>query len=174
MTTYPPIAAGQRVTATLLRAGQWELIRKPLAESVTSSTTVQNDDDLFFAAEANAVYVVDCYLNAHQTIADGTAIDLKVQWSVPASSTGTRLCWGPTVGMTDRTNTSMVSAAHAFTSVRTYGCDISSETVAIYEHLVIETDSTAGNVQLQWAQNTSNANATVLSADSHLIVKRLG
>lgn len=173
MTVYPTWAAGTRLTAEKMTAGQTVLIQKTADETVTSSTTLQNDDELFFTVAANGVYVADLYLFAYQGAAASTAIDINGDWSIPSGTIGWKWCFGPTVGMTDRENTAGVFALHGLATDRAYGLDSSSRGIAAHEHLMFTVGSTAGTVQYRWAQNTSNANGTTVGALSHLIVQRL-
>src|SRR5262245_15271614 len=56
---------------------------KTANESVTSSTTLQNDDELFVSVAANSTYLVQCYIKC-----DGAATgDIKLNWTAPASAT---------------------------------------------------------------------------------------
>lgn len=170
--SYPDVAAGQRVTPTLLSGGLPVVALKTSSESSTSSTTFTDDAELVFPLEANATYIADLWIIAHQTTGDSTAIDINTEWSVPSGSTGGKWCLGPAVAMTNRDSTSMVSAFHGFTTDRRYGLDQSDQTVCIHEHLLIKT-TTAGDLQFRFAQDNANASATVITDDSHLIVQRV-
>src|SRR5574341_1924364 len=77
-------------TGTLLPASdlntymvQQNFVRKTADESVTSSTTLQDDDHLVIAVEANTNYFIEAFL-----IYDGDAAgDFKFTFSVPAGAT---------------------------------------------------------------------------------------
>lgn len=171
--SYPAVAAGARLTPPLLTGGLPTVVMKTAAESVASSVTLQDDNELTFPLVANATYIVDAYLIAHQTVDAATAIDINTEWSTPSGSSGGKWCFGPQLGMTDRENTSMVASFHLHATDRRYGLDSSGETVAIHEHLIILT-TTAGDLTFRWAQSTSNANATVVTDNSHMIIQRVG
>src|ERR687895_1187516 len=163
---YPDWRWGMKLTPDRLTALQPGSVVKQTLESVTSSTTYQDDNELAFPAEANAHYFVMAVLGV-----DGaTGGDIKTRWSVPASATGFRWCMGPPAGSADRENTNLVSAVHGFTTDRAYGTVAASgASIAAREYLRVLTAGTAGAVTLQWAQNTSSATATAVIAGSYLI-----
>lgn len=170
--SYPDVTAGQRLRPALVMGGLPTLVLKTAAESVTSSTVLQDDNELTYALEADATYIVDAYLIAHQTVDAATAIDINTEWSVPSGTSGGKWCFGPETGMTSREDTSMVSSFHLHATDRRYGLDASGDTVAIHEHLIVVT-TTAGDLTFRWAQDSSNANATVVTDNSHMIVQRV-
>lgn len=174
MTThsYPDVDAGARLTPTLLTGGLPVVALKTAAESSTTSTSFKNDAELVYPLEANATYIVDAWLVAHQTIDAATAIDLNTEWSVPSGASGGKWCLGPAVAMTNRESTTMVSSFHLHSTDRRYGCDASGDTVAIHEHLIVKT-TTAGDLQFRFAQDTTNANPAVIADNSHLIIQRI-
>lgn len=164
MTVYPTWLAGQIVTAAALTGMQTNMIVKQATESVTSSTTLQDDDELVVPVVANATYSITFYIAA----VGATAGDINTEYSVPSGTTGFKWCIGPAVSATDRENTSMVSAVHGFTTDRSYGVVSTTLGVAIVESLQVVTGSTAGNVVFRWAQNASSATATSVLAGSYV------
>jgi hypothetical protein len=113
-----------------------------------SSTTFQNDSALVFAVAANTTYVFDAWIPVNDS---NSLADLKYTFTTPASSTLSIMTQYPTAATTNVlcnitasaqtcANTTFNSAAH-FIQVR------GMVTVA----------GTAGNVQFQFAQNTSQA-----------------
>lgn len=171
--SYPPVAAGARIVPALLTGGLPVLELKTASEDSTTSAAFTDDAELVYPLEADAVYIADLWLIAHQTIDAATAIDINTEWSVPAGTSGGKWCFGPQLGMTDRENTSMVASFHLHSTDRRYGLDASGDTVAIHEHLILRTTQ-AGDLQFRFAQNNTNANATVVTDNSHLIVQRIG
>lgn len=174
MSVYPNWLAGTKVNADTLTAGQTILVQKTADETVTSSVTLQNDDELKFSAVASAIYVVDAWIFAYQGASSATAIDINGDWSVPSGATGWKWCSGPALTMTNREAASMVTSLHGFGTDRNYGLDDSNNGVRIHEHLLINMSTTAGTVQYRWAQNTSSSSGTTVGAQSHLIIQRLG
>ena len=143
-------------------------VAKAADESVTSSTTLQDDDELFFTVAANAVYEVGGFLRYLGVAGVGI---FKVGWSGPASAT---FDWLPS-GLidTDTANTAdhMWGGYKAIGDSNTFGGSGSTAVVARpYGRLVT---STAGTFKLRWAQGTSSGTATTLKAQSYLIYRRI-
>jgi hypothetical protein len=157
LSTYPTLAAGQRLTAGMLRAMQTNVLTKSATETVTSSTTLQDDDELVVPVDANATYV----MTFHLALGSVAAADVNTEYTVPAGASGFKWCQGPPPASTDRENTTMVSAVHNFGTDRRYGPTSTTSVPAVIEHLLVNTSSTAGNVVFRWAQDTSNATGSV-------------
>jgi hypothetical protein len=127
---------------------------KTANETVTNNITPQNDDHLFFPVGANETWAFrfTLYANVNATP------DIRFAVTAPAGAT----C---VVNFID---------AEGATSNGNYGCGVTSASVPgntandVYEVVgTVVNGANAGNVQLQWAQNASNAAAvTVLSGSS--------
>jgi hypothetical protein len=140
-----------------------QLIRKASDEDVTSSTTMQNDDDFVFAIAANEVWMVTLFLFLEGTTTGG----LKGQWSVPSGATGG--WWNFAVGTSTIVNNFQRAALTALNIVD----NTVVKDMAIC-HTVIANSSNAGNVQFQWAQAVTHATATTIGANSVLIAHKIG
>lgn len=138
--------------------------RKTSDETVNNSTTLQNDNSLLVSVVADAIYEFRLRL----TVNSGTTPDFKMGWTFPTGLTMTYdLFEGETLG----TATNVVQGPTIQTDVpliNTTGAD----QPWIAEGLVI-VDSTAGTLQLQWAQNTANASDTIVRAGSYLRLLRM-
>ncbi|MBD9723438.1 hypothetical protein PV755_45455 [Streptomyces caniscabiei] len=167
---YPVPAAGQRLRASLLRSMQWQTVRKTADTSRSATTTYADDPHLVFPAEANGVYTM---LGWVKYFADPTP-DIKMQFSVPTDCLGE---WGwnmPGSGTTTTGTTgySIRTETNDVTNGRTgYGTSDSQHMTPLGGTFRMST--TAGNIALQWAQNTSNATATILYTDSFLMFLRI-
>jgi len=154
MAVYPLVAAGLTITAQMLNDMQPEVVYATAVQSVTNSTTLQNDSELVVALLANASYVVEVVASFDVTAAS----NLKTQWLVPTGSTGMRQCIGATG--TSGTFTSRVDCAGKFEPVR-FGTnsvsilDTSGNGQPVFETGVVNVGPTAGNVRFQWGQNTA-------------------
>ncbi|WP_435610674.1 hypothetical protein [Streptomyces sp. C10-9-1] len=170
MAKYPTILAGMTATAALLDAMLPNVAAKTATESVTSSTTMQDDDELFVHVAANATYIVDMLL-IH---ASATAADIRVGWTVPA---GASFNWAGQ-GATNTTSTSSFvvpdtnMAGRIASETLVFGGGASSATRADLSGTLI-TAGTAGTLQFQWAQNASDATATQVRLGSWLSVRRV-
>lgn len=169
MTIYPDIRAGQRMTVDVLRSMVYDEVVKATTESVTSSTTYQDDNELFLPALAFAQYRFDLLL-LHSS---GTTGRFKMQFTAPASATvswgviGVNIAVGSSTLVTDTIMPSRVVG-----DILGLGGGNLTGTTALIQG-VLTTNATAGNLMLQWAQNTTDANATQVRAGSALRMKRI-
>lgn len=168
---YPQWTAGEDATADKLNSMLPLTAWKTATESVTSSTTLQNDDELFLTVEANATYIMDLLL-LHDS--DATAAgDVKIGWSAPASAT---MNWGVHGANTAATSSTGVTSVNMQTriisEVAAFGGGDSTGTTALAKGVLV-TAGTAGTFRLQWAQETSNAVASNVRVGSYLTLKRV-
>lgn len=146
-------------------------VLKAADESVTSSTTLQNDDHLFFTIPQAGTYLVDAYLYASS--AANAAGDLNVTWSFPtgtmhhgAMGLGISLASGNEGSAVASQLLSAVSGA-SFVSV---GLSTSTTFVRLHGILIA---TASGTLRLMWCQNSSNANASTVKSGSHMVVKQV-
>lgn len=143
-------------------------IEKPSDESVTNSTTKQDDDHLQFAVGANQKWSVDLYLVA--TAASGPP-DLKYAINLPSGSStrywainsrdpGMRITDQAAVDLATAPDTDIVLALDGSTN---YGSLI---------HIEFSTGGTSGSFKFQWAQNSPYNGATTVKAGSTLVATR--
>ena len=144
---------------------------KAADESVTSSTTLQNDDHLLFALEANATYALDGYLYYSGAADGGTgAGGLKMDWTLPASASMHWSSFAVNSGTNPLTNYDAVSQVN--TDVRNYATN-GPTALSMQPKGVILTGGTPGTAQSRWAQVNSNATATTIKAGSWLRLQRI-
>jgi hypothetical protein len=144
-------------------------IKKQVTEIVNDSAALQNDDEFKLYLPANGIYEIELKL----AVAGAANADFKCDWVVDGgcSQLTTRCCRGPSTATTDNTSTVMRSSRHNLTIDVSYGCD-GAETAYISEKFLVKTTS-AGTLQLRWAQNTAQASDTIVSANSYLIARKL-
>ncbi len=125
-------------------------------QSVTSSTTLVNDNNLFFSVLAGEVwqFEVDIYTTSSTIPLGG----LAAAFVVPAGCT---LQWG------------RADAGSTAQTVSGTATSIVSGPVLIKLIGQVIVGSTAGTVQFQFAQQTSTATATVMKAGSSLVATRM-
>lgn len=141
-------------------------LKKAATESVTSSTTMQDDDDLT-AELSPGTWRVQLWLTA----TGSTAGDIKVTWT----NTGTmsvlaRSCLGPNMSTTSNLDGGILLAATTFTASVEYG--LSAANHAIHEDLLINVTVT-GSIQLRWAQVASSGTSTTLSTSSRMYITQV-
>lgn len=144
-------------------------VRKTSDETVTSSTTLQNDDQLLLPVAANAVYWIEGFV-IYTSTATGK---IKTGWTGPAGAT---FQWASDA--LDQTVTA-ASAEKVWRSVNTiadsqaWGTAGTGVPVVGMPKGVLITAGTSGNFQFQWAQNTSDGTATTVKIGSILTARRL-
>lgn len=159
--------AGSRVTALAMNRLYPMIRTKQAAQSVTSSTTLVDDDTLWVPLEADATYLVTLTL----AVTGATAGDVKTAWTIPSGATGQRACLGLAGASTSATASDASNRSTTWTASVPYGVTTTASTVM--EDGTITTAAAAGVLRLQWAQNASSGTATIVEAGSYLQVERL-
>lgn len=155
-------AAGAKLRASVLSSLITEVrpvaVRKVADETVNNSSVLQNDDELFVPMSANAVY--DFFVIIHHN--SGGTPDIKFGWTVPS---GTTMVWGGYIVNTAGAFTVVANLSQSSTaSIGGTG----SDSFQMFQGTIV-TSSTAGTLQLQWAQDTANASNTIVRAGSYLL-----
>jgi hypothetical protein len=158
--------AGNDITAANLNLMQNALsVIKSSDQDVTSSAVLVNDNALFLPMVANATYWFNCFLSYK----GGTlgSSDLQFQWAGPASSSM-------------RFGASYFAGGGGWDGIAGYmGYNITATTNGtsnvrpVIMTGSVQTSTTAGNLQLQWAQNTSDSTPTTVQAQSYLSLVRV-
>lgn len=174
MSTWPPIAAGQRVTAALLTSMLPQTVVKQAHTDRASTIIFSADPELTAPLEADAIYRVEFDLIAGAV----TAGDIQTRWSLPVSASGLRIVNGPGSAAVDANadNIATRQGVHQFspTTILYNGVrNSTSNYFRIYEYAIV-TMGDAGNVTLEWTQGTSSPTATRVAAGSVLRVRRIG
>lgn len=158
---------------TVAGIGAHSFVRKTADESVTSSTTLQSDNELVLAVSASATYFFRAWIMATDaTDANG---DIKFAFTFPAGATCHFSGKGPhsllASGAFGDGEYIARNTATSGSTVATYGLTTSVIGIEITGLLIVS--GTAGNLQLQWAQNSSDANATTVQAGSFMTLERI-
>jgi len=177
-TTPRTWSAGETVTATIMNSAVRDdltainaYVLKGSDESVTSSATLQDDNDLLYALPAIGTYIFEMWLYA--TSAANAAGDLKVALTFP---TGTMRfsALGPDPAIASASVAQGVWFTHlgatSGTSAISVGCSTNSNLVLMHGLFAA---SATGTLRLQWAQDTSNASATTIKAGSHMHIRQV-
>lgn len=161
------LAAGAKLRASTLSALIIEArsvgANKTSTQNVNNSTTFTNDTEIVVAGVANAVY--DCFL--HIIYNSSTVADFKTQLSLPAGATAANWSYRAEPGATLLTGIAGASAGIQSGSFGT-GAD---EVLDMWGLVIMS--GTAGNIQLQWAQNTLEVSNTAVKAGSYLRMNRI-
>lgn len=162
---YPTWRPGERITAARLNALVLSAT-KPADETVTGSTTMQNDADLFVALEAGRTYRFDALL----LVATPDAADIKLGWGMPASA---NLRWSPRgigAGVTANVGDILVQSRTGIEEAVVGG---GGGSTMICTPSGIITTVGAGTLQLRWAQNAASG-STIVRAQSNLTALLVG
>jgi hypothetical protein len=135
-------------------------VRKTADQSVTSSTTLINDTHLKFAVAANETYIFQVFIWAYSA---NTTPDLKLTITGPS---------GSTIAFSPSTYYATADGTTALGTVNTGGGSFNTfvdanERNQLYFGSILN-GGTAGDLQFQWAQNTSSATATTVKAGSYI------
>ncbi len=132
-------------------------------ESVVSSTTLQDDDDLFISLAANETWIVDGFLHILTT---ANQPDFKFTMTVPAGAT-------MTAGYHVNENSTNILAGALTSSGQQQSVNLTqnASSILIYKVMIVM-GGTAGDFQIQWAQDNSNGTAVVVKEGSFFIASR--
>lgn len=138
---------------------------KTADQSVTSSTTLVNDTHLAsFAVAANGVYAIEGYLEYTQNVGD---IKMQLTYSASPSKRSYSIFAVDEAGVTDE-DTDNAGVPMLLIGIT----DASDAAITFRGYLTF--GGSAGTATLQWAQNTSDANATTLREGSWLKFTKIG
>ncbi len=143
-----------------------KIVLKSADEDVTSSTMLQDDNDLKFAIAANEDWVFEFFI-----IWDApTAADIKFSITIPSGATG-EWALGRQVGTGDEEPTYIADAA--FGSKLAIVSTANNTKFGAHLWGTVINGSNAGNVQLQFAQNTSDGTPATVFTNSWLKAYRV-
>lgn len=140
--------------------GSGTRVTKASNESVSSSTTLQNDNELTFNIAASGAYRFSGVIIASS--ASGTP-DMHCSFTVPTNAS---LLWFFTAGSSSVSTTSGGGTV-SNTTGGAININSAEDTIIHVEGLVVAA-GTGGAVTFVWAQNTSNGTATTVEAGSFL------
>lgn len=135
--------------------------RKAANEDVTSSTTLQNDDELLFTAGANEKWSIFIFL-LYSAAAAGATPGFKVGWSGPSGATADWHRLGR--------NAAEVVQLDYYVTQESEEATTTTDPFLIWGSLKM--GSTGGTVNFQWAQANSSVSATTVETGSTLVAQR--
>jgi len=157
-------------TVSALVAGSPDIyVVKTLDETLSSTSTLQDDNSLFFSVTSASMYAFDMRLILQ---APGASTDWKFAWTVPS---GVSVLWGWAgeggsqwfAGNPVGTPTALYTAADVADG---------GGAAAIHGRIgtgVIYTSATAGTMQLRWAPNAISAADSIVKAGSHIKYRKI-
>jgi hypothetical protein len=137
-------------------------VRKTADESVTSSTTIQDDDHLLFAIRASEVWQFELSLQ----VTGAAAGDFRFQVVGPTSYTVRYGYHALATAAASVEGDLRSQVSNESGGDLTVGMVAATYLVTVQGIMVNSTN--AGNLKLQWAQGTSSGTATTVKVDSYL------
>lgn len=140
-------------------------------EPLTSTTTLQDDDELFVSVDANVTYAVDVKLLALE--ASGNGADIKFAWTFPTGCildlpvVGAHESWVASAGAALETEwAGWQNETASPTSSKTFG----THTTAFSYHMrgTLRVGSAAGTFRLQWAPKNNVVSTVTLKSGSSI------
>lgn len=160
---------GQKITASRLNSVLPIIRVKSADETVTSNASPQDDDDLVAAVEADTTYLIMAYLVWTSTSATP---DFRLDFTVPTNAAiPQRSFFAQPTG-----NTSTTGTIDTGTTQSADGDDTRASVNGRMAGWLVGTlvvGSTAGNLQLRWAQGTSDSAGVTLKQYSWLRLEKV-
>lgn len=156
-------AAGDLPTAGELNDGVPRIVYKSVDETIISNSTMQNDDELLLTVAASTKYEFELYMAYNS----GTTPDLKIGWTLPTGATN---LWH-----VDYFDTAAAAQKGQSSTVPTTGFAVGgfgSDLYAVFAG-TLNISTTAGTMQVQWAQNTLTASNSTVRAGSFLRLQKI-
>ena len=144
-----------------------KIVRKTADQTVTNSTTLVDDDELLLAVAALEVWELFFYIRQNS----GTTPDIKFAITVPSAAT-IEIVHHTLIGVSSITllvNGSLIPVAEA-TAIPFSG--LAADVVDLLWALYVG-GANAGNIQLQWAQNTQDVSDTKVLANSYIVATKI-
>jgi len=162
--------AGEPIRASHITNATTRRIQKTAPETVTSSTTVQNDNHFVLALPVG-LWRIELFLHV---FGHATSGDIRTRWTNTGTMTARgRSVIGPAAATTDVRdgNTNASAPATQFSDEVVCGCDATTRGV-VKEDIEVEV-TVAGTLTFQWAQGTSSATGTTVDTDSRMFITKL-
>lgn len=157
----PRLFAGQVITADAWNAMIPKLVTQENDQLVTSSTAFVNSE-ISFVPEPNAEYKYELYISYSAY----TTGDFKWLWDAPGAlfaSFSQAYITGAAVGFNTGADVIFRRPGNTTTRVAGGASDGSTDVfLSAYDVGTFLTDGTSSPITMQWAQNTSSANSSIL------------
>jgi hypothetical protein len=153
-------------------SGGDSLVVKASDETVTSSTSVQDDDELFFATATAGTYAFELTLFLSTT---SQTADWKGDFTAPAGAT---CFFGPNDTYQLSNQWSMTSQATNPLALKTCSDTLiwggnNTGITGVFVRGIVIAGGTAGNFQFRWAQNSSEAVNNIVKANSFIRYRKI-
>lgn len=171
MTTYryPTVSVGQKLTATLLDGFVPTVYKKAGSDTRTSTAAVTDDPELTGIALEIGSYDLSAVIYF-----TGTTGDIQMRFGFTGTYGGLVGWTGPSPGteLLDHTAATMRNNAAPPGNAQTFGHNSASVYAVVRVDGIVDV-SVAGNLSLQWGQQTSDVTATGVMGESFIRVNRI-
>ena len=172
---YPSLTTGL-IDVTKLNAMLEQTFRKDTPTPRASTTTAVADPFFTGIAIGVGTWKISAIFHTMMTTNAATAAvaGIKINWQIAGGAwSGVRSCRGIAfvTGNTTPADVSMRNIGSSMGTDQTYG-GITTANQPVHEDIVV-TVSTPGSLSVNWAQATSNANATILGANSLITMRQI-
>ncbi|MDP4199651.1 MAG: hypothetical protein Q8922_03510 [Bacteroidota bacterium] len=133
--------------------------KKPADESVRSSTTLQNDNDLQLPISANDSMIVEGYIHYHNT---GSG-SLRMAFTIPTGASMDIAIYTDDVIQPPPETWTLTAGGASTGDMGMNGTD-----VPIHFYGMVISGANAGTIQIQWAQGVSSSTPTTFKAKSYI------
>ena len=155
--SHPLVSNGVGAEPTFQDLGNWAKVVKSADETVSNSTTLQNDDELLFTVSANTTYHGVLFLLSNSSAVS----DFKCAFSVPTAAT---IDWKGN-GVDFSMNAVVVADGTTAIALGGGGNNRFTE-----QHFRVVVGANAGTVNFQWSQNTLEVSDTKCLEGSLMVV----
>lgn len=149
-------------------------IKKNANQTVYNSTTLVNDDELYYVFPQTGLYEVKLRCRCQGS----NAADIKTAWTVETgvANITSRYCLG--IGTNNganvaRVDTMVVRETSSLGATIDYNPGDGTNSGWFEETFVVEVTTPNVKLQLQWAQSTAEASSTMVRSNSHLMIEKV-
>lgn len=156
MTALQNILAGARLPASVIQGVAPDAAVKPADETVTDSATLQADNDLFEALPSSGTFGFIALLYVVSTNAMGSG-DIKLAFTWPTGASASWSAIGYAASSAAVANINAVRNASGASN----SAGVGTTELPVLAFGTVTMGGTAGDLQLEWAQNTAVASQSI-------------
>jgi hypothetical protein len=149
----------------------FQSVIKTANETVTSSTTLQYDNELAVTVAANSTYLGEI----HAAFSGDPSFDAKCDWYGLTGHTMYRHIIGPYIAVVHVFNADSIriQSGQTASDAVTIGLEGTGNIAHYQENFVLTTGTSGGTLRFRWAQNASGAVATTCHANSYMTLRKV-
>lgn len=144
--------------------------RKSANQSITNSTTLQDDTHLQFTVAGSAIYRVEGLLIFNGATSGG---GMRIGWSAPPLSSFDWIATGQNTGATATAGSVITNAQNLSSNNYGLGTIGTSTNMTAAVRGLLQTGTNGGTFKLQWAQALANATAVTMVQNTNITLQRV-